>query len=156
MVFRYGLQVNLLGPQTLWSVNYHQYKGDDIILNKTCFASISCKGKTGLAVITHCGCIILGAGITTWWSKTQWHYYSHINGYNHLPCSWKCLSSKKNRESWCSNNFCDYILACMGSSITAAKLGLEWNIVEPPWATSSLKWPPNQNPDWFLHQSNCY
>ena len=25
--------------------------------------------------------------------------------------------------------------------------------VEPPWATTSLKRPPNQNPDWFLRQS---
>ena len=29
------------------------------------------------------------------------------------------------------------------------------NIVEPPWVTSRKR-PPNQNPDWFLCQSNCY
>ena len=24
------------------------------------------------------------------------------------------------------------------------------NTVEPPWATTSRKWPPNQNTNWFL------
>ena len=28
--------------------------------------------------------------------------------------------------------------------------------VELPWATTSHKRPPNQNPNWFLRQSNCY
>ena len=28
--------------------------------------------------------------------------------------------------------------------------------VEPPWATTSRKRPPNQNPDRFLHQPKCY
>ena len=27
------------------------------------------------------------------------------------------------------------------------------NTVEPPWAATSRKRPPNQNPDWFLSQS---